>query len=274
MPAPTDQKTTRNYTLWFTVPLALLLALVSLAGLLRPEIYRAETADWTVQATAQDAIDFFLILPVLAVSGLYMHRGERRAEPIWGGTVLYLIYTFIIYGFSVHFNSLFLAYVAILGLSAYAFLYSVRRQLRQPAFQALSSVRPAKAVGIYFLAVAVLFSLLWLADIVPALVQGITPPSLVAAGLSTNPVHVLDLSVVLPGVFIVGLLLIRQHPLGLLFAPVLLVFFVLMDITITVILAAQPSADGSSPVPVMVVMTGMALLSLAALGWLIKSGDW
>jgi hypothetical protein len=119
----------------------------------------------------------------------------------------------------------------------------------------------------------VLFFLLWLADIIPAILQSTTPPSLVTAGLVTNPVHVLDLAIFLPGVFIVGLLLRRQHPLGLLLAPVLLVFFVLMDITIAVIFVAQQSIGAPVNIPGMVLMSLMALLSLTGLAWFLKSTE-
>jgi len=267
------QKPDGKYSLWFTFSLAVLLATVSLAGLLRPELYSKETADWLAQSTAQDAVDFFLLLPVLMVSGLYFYRGERLAEPIWGGTLLYLLYTFIIYCFAVHFNALFLLYVAILGITAYGFLYFVRWQFRRPFITALASGRPARVIGIYFQIVAVLFYVIWLADIIPAISKGFTPPTLVAAGLITNPVHVLDLAIFLPGVFIVGRLLTRQHPLGLLCTPVLLVFFVLMDITITVIFVAQQSAGAPINVPGVVLMSLMALFSLMGLVWMLKSGD-
>jgi hypothetical protein len=267
------KKPERDHTLWFTFPLASLIAAVSLAGLLRPELYSKETADWVAQATAQDAVDLFLILPVFVLSGLYLFRGERLAEPIWGGALVYLIYTFIIYCFAVHFNALFLAYVAILSISAYGLIYFMRRQVRRPGIQVLSSGRPSTVIGIYFQLVAVLFFLLWLADIIPAILQSTTPPSLVTAGLVTNPVHVLDLAIFLPGVFIVGLLLRRQHPLGLLLAPVLLVFFVLMDITIAVIFVAQQSIGAPVNIPGMVLMSLMALLSLTGLAWFLKSTE-
>lgn len=263
----------RNFTIWFTLPLAFLLAIASLAGLLRPELYSKETADWVAQSTAQDAVDLFLVLPVLLLSGLYTHRGERLAESIWGGTLLYLLYTFIIYCFAVHFHAFFLVYVATLGITTYGFIYFVRRQSRLPIARSLSSAKPARIIGIYFLTIAVVFYLLWLADIIPAIAQGFTPPALVAAGLVTNPVHVLDLAVVLPGMFIIGLLLLRQHPLSLIFTPVLLVFFVLMDITIVVIFVAQQSAGTPINLPAVVVMSVMALLSLTGLAWFLKSAE-
>jgi hypothetical protein len=68
-------------------------------------------------------------------------------------------------------------------------------------------------------------------------------------------------------------LLRRRHPLGLLFTPALLVFFVLMDITITVIFVAQQSAGAPVSIPGMVLMPLMALLSVIGLVWFLKSAE-
>jgi hypothetical protein len=102
---------------------------------------------------------------------------------------------------------------------------------------------------------------------------GYTPSAIVAAGLPTNPVHVLDLALFLPGVLIVGVLLRRGLPLGVMLAPVILVFFVLMDLTITVIFIAQQSTGAEVSIPALVLMPVMTVLSLAGLAWLLKSID-
>ena len=48
------------------------------------------------------------------------------------------------------------------------------------------------------------------------------------AGLLTNPVHVLDLSLLLPGLMLSGISLLRRRPLGLALSPILLGFAALM----------------------------------------------
>jgi hypothetical protein len=73
-----------------------------------------------------------------------------------------------------------------------------------------------------------LFALLWLAEVVPSLLEGNTPASVRAAGLLTNPVHVLDLAIALPGLVLVGVLLLRGLKAGLIWAPALLVFIIAM----------------------------------------------
>jgi hypothetical protein len=129
---------------------------------------------------------------------------------------------------------------------------------------------PAKIIAIYFLVIAALFYSLWLSEVVPASLQGYTPATIVSAGLLTNPVHVIDLSIFLPGIFITGLLLFKRHPLSLILAPVLLAFFVLMDITIAVIMIVQYTRLGTSNPVVMVAMSTLALISGALLSWMLR----
>jgi len=255
-----------KFMLAFTLPLALLVSAASLAGLLRPDLYNLETKDWLAQTRAQDAVNLFLVVPVLSIAALLAHRGERLAESIWGGALLYLLYTFILYCFFVHFNSLFLVYTSSLGLTAYALLYYIRISQRRTPVGIQSLQR--RVVGIYFISVAIAFSFLWLNEIIPAVQTGIPPASLGLAGLVTNPVHVLDLSFFLPGLAIVGVLLLRNHRIGVQLAPVLLVFIILMDITIAVIFVAQASEDTAFSSFGPAVMSFMAMISIAALLWL------
>jgi hypothetical protein len=53
-------------------------------------------------------------------------------------------------------------------------------------------------------ALAAVFSLLWLSTIVPAMPSGDTPEELRDVGLPTNPIHVLDLAAFLPAALLAG----------------------------------------------------------------------
>jgi hypothetical protein len=66
-----------------------------------------------------------------------------------------------------------------------------------------------RLAGVTQVAFGALFALIWLSEIVPALFRGAPPPSVVEAGLLTNPVHVLDLSLLLPGLLFSGISLLR-----------------------------------------------------------------
>ena len=130
---------------------------------------------------------------------------------------------------------------------------------------------PVKTVGIYLIILSGLFYLLWLSEIIPAIFSNATPATIIETGLLVNPVHALDLSVVLPGFMIVGTLLIKKNPLGLLLAPVVLTFCILMDITIGTLMIVMNMRGIETDSSLTVIMGLLALFTLGLLVWFLKS---
>jgi hypothetical protein len=94
---------------------------------------------------------------------------------------------------------------------------------------------------------------------------------LVEAGVVTNPVHVIDLSVFLPGLFITGILILRKIAVGVYMAAALLVFCIMMDITIGG-LAIAINIKGMEPgYAVIGIMSALVLTSGALLAYYAKS---
>lgn len=248
-----------------SIPLVVLIAGVSMVGIFSDDLYRDETLNWKIQASGQDVIDLILIIPVLISTTLILLINKGRGLPIWSGVILYIIYTFVIYSFDIHFNKLFLYYCLILGLAFYSFLYFSYRQLWQTngAFNGGKIIR--KVIGTYFILIAVFFYSLWLSEIIPAMTSNATPKNLMDVKLPTNPVHVLDLAVVLPGIFITGVMLLRNKKVGFVFAPVILVFFILIDITIgsLSIMMQQKGLEGN--LALAIVLSALAFFSLVLL---------
>jgi hypothetical protein len=73
----------------------------------------------------------------------------------------------------------------------------------------------------------------------PALISGQTPKSIADAGLITNPVHILDLSLVLPGLIVTAIQLVRRRAVAFVLAPVLMVFSILMTVAIAGMMVAM-----------------------------------
>lgn len=263
------QDTNINYQsktiLALSLPLATLIVITSSVGLFTPDFYSRETPNWIAQSIGQDAIDLFLITPLLIIISILAAAKNRIAFLLWGGVNLYLIYTFVIYCFDVHFNKLFIIYCIILGLSFHSFLYFLFSQFRT-AIKNDSYKKPAvKITATYFLVIACIFYLLWLVEIIPATIGHTAAQSLIETGLATNPVHVLDLSIFLPGIFIIAVLLLKKRPLGLLLAPVILVFFVLMDTTIGGLIIAMKINGIETNYSITIIMSVLALFSLVLL---------
>ena len=127
-------------------------------------------------------------------------------------------------------------------------------------------------VGGFLVFVGVAFGGVWVAQLVPAAITGEPPAELVATGLFTNPIHVIDLAFILPLHLIAGVALWRGRALGFALAPVLLGFGALMTATIAflaVLMEVRHVADGGYPIAV--AMSVLAALSLALLAWMLST---
>lgn len=257
-----------NYTrniLYISLLLTTLVIIVSCVGLFTPGFYLQETRNWQAQAIGQDIFDLFLCTPVLLVSAILAYRGNTSAALILAGTIIYLIYTFLIYCFAVHFNNLFIIYCLILGLSFYSIVYFFYIQSKQPFFISIKKPTLIKMTGIYFIVISTSFYGLWLSEIIPATLKNYVPQTLIDTGLLTNPVHVIDLSVILPGIFIIGILLLKKKTSALLLAPVFLTFFILMDTTIGMLMMIMEQKGLEADLFIAAIMGGLALFSLILL---------
>ncbi len=221
-------------SLWLTLIIAILVLIASITGLTFKSTYARETTPYAIQAIGQDIANLVSIV-VLLIAVYFVFKGSFKAFLVWIGTLLTLVYAYVIYAFAAHFNSLFLVYVAILGLSFYTFFGSVLDQQLDRLRPHFVAITRARAVSIYLLLIAILFALLWLSQDIPAIVAGKAPQSVTEMGLLTNPVHVLDLGLYLPGMIITAVLLWRRRFLGYFFALPLLVFSILTGIGIIAI---------------------------------------
>lgn len=218
------------WTLWLSFPLAFLLAGASLGGLLLSSAYHAETGLHAAQAVGNDAGNMFVIVPILVLVSVSALRGSLAARLMWMGILLYLVYDFLGYAFGLHFNAMFLAYCAILGLSFYALAGTLSAiQIEEPA-RRYALRAPVKVTAVVLLLMSAGTAFHWLAEAVPALVAGQMPQAVRDAGQFTEPVAVLDLAFGAPACIIAAILLLRRKPLGLVLGPVLLTFLVLSSL--------------------------------------------
>lgn len=108
------------------------LAAVSIFGAFDPGTYMRKAPSMAAQGAGQDLVDLVLVVPVLIVSLALMLRNSRIALFVFGGGVFYVLYSFFIYAFCVHFNRFFLVYCLILGTSLYEFILVIIELSRMP----------------------------------------------------------------------------------------------------------------------------------------------
>jgi hypothetical protein len=252
--------------LWLTVPIAVLVMVVSGIGLWVPDFYRGALA-WTVQGVAQDFIDLLIVLPVLVISAFLAYHGSPRARLIWLGALSYLVYGFMIYAFGVFFNALFLVYVAALGCCLWALIGGMAATDWREIRNRFATNTPVKIVSVLLLIQVVLFYLTWLKEDVPALLSGTIPATVVESGLATNPVHVLDMAVLLPAIAMSAILLWRKQTLGYGLAAVVLTNVILQCVGIAGIMIFSLRAGLPAGTELIIVFAVLAAVDLALLVW-------
>jgi hypothetical protein len=255
---------------WLALSVALLAAAASVAGLLAADrVYARESAALFDAATAQDVVTLVPVAPLVALLAFWAGRGSLGAFLCLPGFLAFTAYNYAIYAFSIHFGSLFLVWVAVLGLSIFA-LVGVLATADMSAIKQRFAGRAMPGPAWFLIGVAALFALLWLSEIVPDMLAGDPSRSAREWNVPTNPVHVLDLAFFLPGVITSGVLLLRRHPLGYATAAGQLVWIGLtcVPILITPLVA---TARGHAPGWAVTLPIGALLLAtLVVLGRLLQ----
>ncbi len=245
-----NNRNLKNSSYRFTIPktwiftsvlTVILVTVTSLLGILYDKTYARETVNWAIQAVGQDYANLVVVV-LLLISVYYTAKGSLRAYLLWLGALSYLIYAFVIYAFAVHFQFLFLAYAAVLGLSTYTLIGGLMAVDREKAAEAVTNVK-TKGASIFLIVVGILFILLWLSEIVPNLFAGTIPQNLKDTGLWVNPVHVLDLSFFLPAMIITAIMLWKKKSLGYILAVPLMVFTITMGLGIVIMFLLSALKD-------------------------------
>src|SRR3954454_12006318 len=236
---------------------AVVAAFVAAAGLLAGNVYR-DAPYWAQQARGTDLATLFAGVPVLLV-GLRAARGGSpfgRSAIVAG--LLYLVYNYAIFAFSVAMNPLTGAYIATLGLALWS-LVLTRPDLDDRPAAAIDGLSRRLSGGL-LVAVAVLFGLLWIGQIAAATRRGVPPADLARSALPTNPVYALDLAFFLPLCAVAGLGLLRRRPAGAL-ALAMLIWVPLMSAGILGGFVFAAAAGDEVPLAVAIVVGAVGLVS-------------
>lgn len=256
--------------LWFSLPIVVLALGASITGIAVDSIYAQETENWAGQATGQDLANL-IAYTAMATLAILASRGSLRAYLGWLGTLVYSAYTYAIYAFSVQLGPLFLVYVAVLGLSVYALAGGISSLDPTRVQEAFSGRAPTTLTGGFLVAIGAGFYLLWLSEAVPAMLADGTPEFLREVGLPTNPVHVLDMGLLLPAALLAGVLLIRRRPWGYLLAPAVLGGIILLGLGIVAVVAVLAFRDVATDWGVAAGIGVLVTLQLIVLGRFLAS---
>lgn len=247
--------------LWLSVPISVLAMAASLAGLAFESTYAAEHPNWAAQAAGQDAVNLLVAYPALLLLAWLAARGSLRSYLVWLGLLVYSAYSYLLSAGFLHFSAWFLVYVAVLALSIYALVGGLMT-LDAVHVRAAFGRAPLRLAGGVLASIGVFFALLWLSEIITAVAVGTAPESATAAGLITNPVHMLDLALVLPAMVLTGILLIRGRPLGSVLVVPLYTFGIVMALAIIGMVTALALADEPAALEPVIVISAVLVPEL------------
>jgi hypothetical protein len=270
-PAPRAAFDRAGGWLWLSIAAALLAVAGSVVALSVDRIYAGLTPAFLPQAVAQDVANLALASPALLILAALALRGSLRAYLLWLGVLMFTVYNYVIYTFSIPFGPLFLPWVAVLGMCTYALIGGVTTADHRAIAAHYRNRRAVAVVAWMLIAIAVLFGLLWLSEDVPALLAGVRPQSVADMALPTNPVHILDLAFFLPAVIGAGLLLLKHRPFGYTIAPAFLVFLVLTGVPILLTPVVQTVRGETASWGVVAPIGALTLALLGVLAWLVST---
>jgi hypothetical protein len=231
------------------------------AGLLIPGLYR-DAPYWVQQARGTDLATLVVAVPVLALGLWAARRGSAAGQLAVFAGLLYVVYNYGIFVFSVVMNPLTAVHIAIVGLALWSLVLMTRGASLTEAGEAVAESLTRRAAGVLLIAVAGLFGLLWIGQIATATTTGVLAPDLVKAGLSTNPVYALDLAFFLPLCAVAGIGLLRRTAAATYGQP-MLIWVALMGAGVVGGFLFSAAAGEEVPVAVAVVIGALSLVSAA-----------
>jgi hypothetical protein len=246
-PASPASPSLRPWHVYSTVAILVLSVVATLLGFFRTGHYR-DAAYHLPQIYGQDVVTLGLGVPLLAVGLWFAMRGSLRGYVVWLGALGYMLYTWASYAFMLYFNEFFLGYVALFGLSLYAFVGGVLHLDPEGVRTRLDGRIPFRLTIAYLVGMGLFIAAGWLAEIVPATLDGTVPESIRLAQVPTSVIYAMDLAVLLPAVIVVAVWLRRRRAWGYVFTGVLLVKFATLGLAVLAmeVRSAQTGVGGET----------------------------
>lgn len=232
-------------------------------------LYRHMSADVAPQGIAQDYVTFFIGIPLLLLSLFYARNGSLKGRFILAGTLAYFLVTYLFYLVMAMYNELFLIYTALLGTSFFAFLLTLFSFDINRLPMIFNESAPVKTAGSFLIINAILIALLWLGIVLPPIFDGTIIPA-ETEHYTTLIVQGLDLGLLLPLAVVSGILFIQKKPIGLLAAPIYLVFLSIQMLALVAKIIAM-GLLGQNIIPVVFIIPAIALISITLATFVLRS---
>lgn len=199
--------------------IAILTAGASFGGLFIDNLYRDETNFVLTAWYGNDLVTLIVALPLFLGALFFNMRGSQRGQLIWLGMLDFIIYNFAFYLFGAAFNWFFPVYVALFTLAAFTLIFGmIEVDIKQIKHR--TDKLSFRRVSVYMFFWASILSAAWIGQWVDFVLTGKLPQIIVETGGLNNLVAALDLSFVVPVVFLSGIWLWQHRPWGYVLAVV------------------------------------------------------
>lgn len=194
-------------------------------------LYYYDTVSMATQAIAQDAVTFFIGIPLLIYSIILLKKGSIKGKLLLTGTVGYFLYTYASYAFLGAFNQLFLIYTAIFSLSLFTLILSFMSINVDTITFYFDIKTPIKSTAIFLFFTAGMLALMWVGRIAPSFTEGGIPYGLEI--YSTLTIQAFDLGLIIPLSVLSGVLLLKKKPWGYLLTSIFLLKTLTLSISVS-----------------------------------------
>jgi hypothetical protein len=248
-----------------SLAIAFLMAAASIAGLaFQADIYLTDEVILTY--VPFDAFNLVAGLPILLGSIWLVRRGKLVGLLCWPAALLYVLYSSVGHLVGVPFGVLFLPYLLLVSLAAYAAIGLVANIDGEAVRRRLSGNVPAVLAGVVLASLTGLFIVINTVSILTALA------SQTADAAEHIPVWIADFVVLTPAYLTGGILLWQRKPLGYVGGAGLLLLYILLFAGLIPVLVF-PAFYNGSPVDaggVVFVLVAAAICSIPF--WLYVRG--
>lgn len=231
-------------------------------------LYFYDTVSSAAQQQGNDIVTLFVALPMLTFSTWLALRGSLRGRLLLTGTIGFFLYTYLSMSMLTAFNALFLVYVALFGLSLYAFIICMLSFDLAALPKHFSERLPRGWIaGLLFL-IGGFLTIAWLGKVLSPILQN-DPPAL--DNTTTFVIQAMDLALIVPLAVLSGVLLLHRSAWGYLLSSVFVLKAIALGLAVSamvinMILAGTPEGAGIA-VPFLVI----TVLNLAAAVSLLKN---
>jgi hypothetical protein len=233
-------------------------------------LYYNDTVSTAAQMQGNDLVTLTVGLPLLAVATWLAFRGSLRGALLLAGTLGFFLYTYMSMSMLTAYNNLFLVYVALFGLSLWAFVLSLSAIDVQTLPAHVASGLPHGWVAGLLFTIGGFLAFAWLGRIIGPLLQNSTPA---LENTTTLVIQSMDLGVIAPLAIVAGVLLLRRSAWGYLLASVLVMKAITMGLAVSAMGLNMARVGVPDSLAILVPFLIITALNLVAAVVLLRSID-